>query len=59
MLSLMNRPGVGEGIKLKEGEGEVGGSRWDQLRREKAESIIDGVWESCTADTRPFDEIYR
>lgn len=55
----MNRPQVAEGITLKEGEGEVGGEIWAKMRREKAENIVDGVWESCAGDTRPFDEIYR
>lgn len=54
----MNRPQIAESIKLKEGE-EVGGSVWENERRKKAESIIDGVWESCASDTRPFDEVYR
>lgn len=58
VLSLMNRPQIAESIKLKEGK-EVGGSVWENERRKKAESIIDGVWESCASDTRPFDEVYR
>lgn len=58
VLSLMNRPQISEGIKLVEGEKE-GGVMWEVERRKKAESIIDGVWESCANDTRPFDEVYR
>ena len=26
---------------------------------ERARSVVDEVWESCFADTRPFDHIYR
>lgn len=58
VLSLMNRPQIAEGIKLNDGE-EVGGVVWEIERRKKAESVVDGVWESCAGDTRPFDEIYR
>ncbi|TID23783.1 mitochondrial inner membrane protease atp23 [Venturia nashicola] len=58
VLSLMNRPQIAESIKLKEGE-EVGSTIWETERRKKAESIVDGVWESCASDTRPFDEVYR
>lgn len=27
--------------------------------REKAETVVADVWDSCFPDTRPFDEIYR
>ncbi|KAG6194936.1 Mitochondrial inner membrane protease atp23 [Claviceps purpurea] len=27
--------------------------------RDHATKAVDGVWDSCFADTRPFDEIYR
>lgn len=27
--------------------------------RKQAEEVVDSVWQSCYADTRPFDEIYR
>lgn len=26
---------------------------------EHAAAIVNSVWDSCFADTRPFDEIYR
>ena len=25
----------------------------------QADSLVNEVWDSCFADTRPFDEIYR
>jgi hypothetical protein len=64
VLSLMNRPQVAELVEKDRGKegvevGEVGGSAWERMRKEKAEAVVDGVWESCAGDTRPFDEIYR
>jgi hypothetical protein len=28
-----------------------------RMRKEKAERIVNEVWESCWKDTRPFDEV--
>lgn len=29
-----------------------------RVDQEKAERVVDEVWENCFKDTRPFDEIY-